>query len=24
MGSKEPKTILLKGSWTAHIPGIDE
>jgi len=24
MGSKEPKTILLKGVWTAHIPGIDD
>lgn len=24
MGSKAPKTILLKGVWTAHIPGIDE
>lgn len=24
LGSKEPKTVLLKGKWTAHIPGIDE
>lgn len=24
MGSKAPKTILLKGVWTAHIPGVDE
>lgn len=24
MGSKEPKTLLLKGKWSAHIPGIDE
>jgi len=24
MGSKAPKTILLKGVWSAHIPGIDE
>jgi len=24
MGSKEPKTILLKGVWSAHIPGIDD
>lgn len=24
MGSKAPKTILLKGVWSAHIPGIDD
>lgn len=24
MGSKAPKTILLKGVFSGHIPGIDE